>query len=32
MKLNYIALDIEIIRNKGLEKINLDQLVEEMLP
>jgi len=23
---------LELIRNKGLEKINLDDLVEEMLP
>ena len=24
--------DVELIRNKGLEKINLDDLVEELLP
>jgi enhancer of yellow 2 transcription factor len=27
-----LFLKIELIRNKGLEKINLDDLVEEMLP
>ncbi len=31
--LNYSdLLFIELIRNKGLEKINLDDLVEELLP
>lgn len=29
---NPALFDIELIRNKGLEKINLDDLVEEMLP
>ena len=27
-----IIISIELIRNKGLEKINLDDLVEELLP
>ena len=31
-KITIITLSIDLIRSKGLEKINLDDLVEELLP
>ena len=32
MHINLNILNIDLIRSKGLEKINLDDLVEELLP